>query len=149
MKYFVAGIWILIDKINIPIIQSCSWKLCDGYIQGSSGKYRDKLLHRIIAEKAGLDMSNEIDHKDGDRVNNLLSNLRPATHSQNQMNSKAYSNNTSGYKGVTWCKKLKKWQARIQINGIRNHLGYFNTAKEAYAAYCQAAKIYHREFARL
>lgn len=145
MKWFIlpAGIWILIDKINIPIVQSCGWKLThDGYIQGSNGKYRDKLLHRIIAEKAGLDVPDQIDHKDGNPRNNLLSNLRPATNIQNSQNSKINSNNTSGYKGVY----PYKGKYRAQLDG--KYLGTFDTAEKASAVRWAAAKKQHKEFAR-
>lgn len=150
MKWFLLNVGeILIDKKYIPIVQSATWRLNNcGYILGSSNKYKGKLLHRIIAEKAGLDVSDQIDHKDGNPRNNQLLNLRPATNTQNQMNSKIQSNNKSGYKGVYWCKLMQKWKARIQVNGKRIHLGYFDDPKEAHEAYCTAADQYFGEFAR-
>ena len=141
---------ILIDKKYIPVVQSTTWTLThDGYVQATSGKYKGKYLHVILAKLAGLDTSDEIDHKDCNPRNNQISNLRPATRSQNAMNCKVRSNNKSGYKGVIWRKDLQKWQAYITVNRKRIHLGFFDDPKEAYAAYCKAARKYHGEFARV
>lgn len=57
-------------------------------------------------------------------------------------------NNTSGYKGVVWFPKTKKWRARIGLNGERISLGLFSTREEAHAAYRAAAERLHGEFAR-
>lgn len=76
-------------------------------------------------------------------------NLRFANVSQNIRNSKKYSNNSSGYKGVSYDQASRKWRARIMVNGKSKHLGFFNTREEAYAAYCKAAVFYFGEFARL
>jgi HNH endonuclease/AP2 domain len=91
--------------------------------------------------------SDQIDHVNIKPSDNRWSNLREATNSQNQANKHAPSTNTSGYKGVSWHRGDKKWQARIGRN--RCHLGYFNTAEVAAAAYEQAAKVLHGEFARV
>lgn len=90
----------------------------------------------------------EVDHDNHDKTDNRISNLRDSTHSQNQHNRSAYSNNTSGYKGVSYKKANKKWFAHIRVNGKRIHLGYFFTPKDAHNAYQKAAKIYHGKFAR-
>lgn len=90
-----------------------------------------------------------VDHIDGDPHNNRLANLRLATSRQNQCNQKTRSDNTSGLKGVSWSEERQKWQTGIQVNGKRIALGRFNTKEEAYAAYCEAARRLHGEFARL
>jgi len=90
-----------------------------------------------------------VDHIDRNGLNNRRENLRLCSFSQNLMNQKRYKNNTTGYKGVSFYKALGKFMAYINFQNKRIHLGYFDTALEAYAAYCEAAKKYHGEFARL
>ena len=90
-----------------------------------------------------------IDHLDGNPHNNKFQNLRLATSRQNQCNQKRRIDNTSGLKGVTWDKSRNKWSARIQVKGKYIFLGRHKTKEEAYAAYCEAARKLHGEFARL
>ena len=89
-----------------------------------------------------------IDHIDGNRSNNKIDNLRPATTSQNNWNSKRPRKNTSGLKGVCWCKRDKKWLARVQINGKQLHLGYFNNIDDAEVAIRNARESNHGEYAK-
>lgn len=88
-----------------------------------------------------------IDHIDGDGLNNRIDNLREATHSENLRNRGATTKNTSGFKGVSWHKARRKWQAQIKTNGRKKHLGSFDTPEAAYAAYCAAAEDLHGDFA--
>lgn len=60
----------------------------------------------------------------------------------------ARSDNALGLKGVNWHKAVGKYQATIQFQGVRHHLGWYDDPNLAYAAYCEAAKFYHGEFAR-
>lgn len=92
--------------------------------------------------------ANEIDHKNGIRDANWWLNLREATHSQNMHNTGMRSNNTSGYKGVTWYSKYQKWQAQIMINKKNNNLGYFENINVAYAARIKAEKELFGDFSR-
>lgn len=110
------------------------------------------LLHRVILERMlgrSLVKGEQVDHIDLNPLNNRRSNLRLATGRQNQFNRRKYSNNTSGYKGVSFFKNLNKWVAKINDNGRLRHLGYFDTPEGAYEAYCKAAKELHGEFVRL
>lgn len=107
-------------------------------------------MHRVILErKLGRQLrGGEVtDHIDGNGLNNCRDNLRPASYMQNAHNRREYSNNSSGYKGVSWRKKEQKWGAKICIKGKQKHLGLFDTPEEAHAAYCEAAEKYHGEFA--
>lgn len=84
-----------------------------------------------------------IDHINGNKSDNRLSNLRLATNNQNQQNRPAPKNSSSHYRGVTWHKQMKKWMARICHNNKRETLGFFETAEAAYAAYkARAAQLY-------
>ena len=87
----------------------------------------------------------QVDHKDLNGLNNIWSNLREATASQNEANKGLRSTNTSGRKGVHWRDDLKKWHACIS----RIHLGYFDSKEEAAAAYAKKAEEMFGEFARV
>ena len=80
----------------------------------------------------------QMDHINRNRSDNRLENLREATRSQNQRNRLAYS----GLKGCWWHSRDRRWIARC---GTTN-LGSFHTEKEAYEAYCEAAKVKYGEF---
>jgi len=90
----------------------------------------------------------KLDHINGIKSDNRICNLRLATDSQNDYNSKIPKNNKSGYKGVHPEKRTGKWYSQIQVNKKRICLGTFDTPEEARAAYCAAAIKYHGEFAR-
>ncbi|HEX8348749.1 MAG TPA: HNH endonuclease [Hymenobacter sp.] len=73
-----------------------------------------------------------IDHEDGNRTNNVWSNLRLATGSINQINTKMHRHNTSGYRGVSWAAGNNKWTASIYQANRRINLGYFDSKEAAY-----------------
>lgn len=87
-----------------------------------------------------------IDHINGCPGDNSITNLRLATQSQNLFNSVKQSRNTSGFKGVSWHKWSKKWQASITVKGVPKHLGYFQEIEDAATAYNDAAKELHGSF---
>lgn len=89
-----------------------------------------------------------LDHRDTNKSNNAWANLRPATTSQNAMNTRRRSDNVSGFKGVCWRRAKGKWQARIKIHGSTRTLGSYDTPEAAHEAYVAAAKVVHGEFAR-
>jgi hypothetical protein len=89
-----------------------------------------------------------IDHINSNPGDNSFANLRLANNTENACNRGAPKNSTSGYKGVTWKKSKNKWNAQIQSNGVKKNLGYFDTAEDAHAAYCEASEQLHGNFAR-
>lgn len=93
----------------------------------------------------------EIDHADGNRSNNAISNLRLATRLQQNQNRRVQSNNRSGLKGAYYhaAHKGKKWRTQIKVEGKLIFLGYYRTAEEAHAAYQKAAAHHFGEFARV
>ena len=106
--------------------------------------------HRIIWElhNGPIPDGMEIDHKDVDKTNNRIDNLRLATKNNNNHNRPRFRNNVSGYKGVSWYSRGKCWAAYIAAYGTRKFLGYFDLPEEAAAAYNKAAGELHGEFAR-
>ena len=107
-------------------------------------------LHRLLAKAFIPNPEGKpyVDHIDGNKQNNDLSNLRWATYIENGRNKRIQSNNTSGYTGVTFNKEKRKYVAQIWINCKPKHLGYFHTKEEAAAAYEAAAKEAFGEFYR-
>lgn len=86
------------------------------------------------------------DHRDCNPMNNRWDNLRLATHSQNTINMPKTCRNTTGLKGVSIEKG--RFRASIKVHGKSFYLGRYDTAVEAHAAYCKAARHYHGDFAR-
>ena len=85
-----------------------------------------------------------IDHINEIKDDNRIINLRSVTNSENQQNISILKiTNTSGFRGVSWNKKIKKWAATISINGKSSHLGSFNTAEEASEVYLKAKRKFH------
>jgi hypothetical protein len=138
------------------------WKVCKarrvkvgdiaGYPQSTGYKRlkinaKDYLVHRIVFLMHKGYLPKTIDHINGDRLDNRIENLRAVTANQNQHNRKLNSNNTSGFKGVSWCKRDNKWKAAIKLEGKKINLGRFNTPEEADAVVRKAREELHGSFA--
>lgn len=102
-------------------------------------------LHHFI-----LGVKGEIDHKNGNGLDNRKSNLRPCTKHENMRNvAKAQNPKSSCYKGVSYQQGIAKWKAEITFNGRRSYLGVFVDEEKAARAYDAAAVRLFGEFARL
>lgn len=107
----------------------------------------DKLIYlHVLIMNPGK--NEEVDHINGNRLDNRRENLRICTHQQNMMNRGIQKNNTSGVIGVYYSEKYSKWHARIKVNGKYIHLGYFNNLDEAACVRKNAEEKYFNEFAR-
>lgn len=107
---------------------------------------------RVYAHRAAWAMhygewpKGQIDHRDGDGMNNRIDNLRDSTHSQNQRNQRLHVRNKTGVRGVCLCKRTGRWQALIwDGNGKRIYIGRFDTIEDAAAARKEAELKYWGE----
>ncbi len=100
-------------------------------------------LHRIIWLYCyGVFPDNEIDHINGNGLDNRLCNLRAVTNAENSKNLRVFNTNTSGVTGVVWHKHYKKWQAQIGLNGKCIFLGRYKDIKDAISAREEAEHKY-------
>ncbi len=118
----------------------------DGYtiIQIKGKKYK---AHRLAyMYMTGEWPEDEIDHWDGVPWNNVWSNLRDATRSDNCANADR-ALGESGFRGVKFDSSTRTWRARIGYGYQRQYVGAYSTAEEASIAYLAAAETVHGEFA--
>lgn len=142
------GMFATVDASDFQWLSQWKW-----YVRSTYGLFyparkidgRPVEMHRLILPaKVGL----MVDHKNGDGLDNRRANLRYATNSQNQQNRHRLVRNTSGYRGVTWHKQAKRWQAGIALDGRRYYLGLFLSPVDAARAYDAQAREFFGEFAR-
>ena len=118
--------------------------LCNGYVTISINK-RFYRAHRLAwASFHGASEFGFIDHINGDRSDNRISNLRECTVSQNQINRRQTVGSLP--RGVFWSSTRKKFLARIKLNGKSKQIGTFTSSEDAAAAYDKAASEMFGEF---
>ena len=111
---------------------------------------REHRAHRLaFLYMTGSFPEDQVDHINQIKEDNRWLNLRCATRSQNLANTKKMKTNTSGYKGVSWKKKNKKWGVKICFQNKQVHLGYFESLEDAALAYNKKALELFGEFAKL
>lgn len=111
-------------------------------------KGKPQKAHRLIFMLHYGYLPPEVDHINGDRADNRIENLRPATRSENQCNRGALASNTSGYPGVTWHKHSKAWYVRVMKDGKSKIIGYFKDLELAGLVSAEARSLYHGAYAK-
>lgn len=106
--------------------------MSNGYFHGAIG-YKSYLRHRVVWKLATGNEPDVIDHINGNRADDRISNLRSCTHADNMRNRGVASNNTSGAIGV-YARPFGRWCAQIEYDGAVENLGTFDTFEEATAA---------------
>lgn len=108
-----------------------------------NGKQGNIFMHRVIDETP---TGQYIDHINHNKLDNRKENLRRVTYSQNCMNKSLQSNNTTGYRGIHWNKKLSKWQVTICIMRKNIYLGIYEDLETAKKVRRDAEEMYFKEF---
>jgi hypothetical protein len=140
----------LVDDDDYELLSAFKWHLDgsgyasrDAQIAGKRIKVR---MHRVLT---GLECGDkrQVDHINGNRLDNRRENLRIVLQSENLLNVRRHRDNKSGFKGVSLHKPTGKWIAFIMAAGAHKYLGLFASPELAHAKYCEAAKLLHGEFA--
>lgn len=149
------------EKINYdPLTGTFTWAvsgrgIAAGKLAGSVSVYGYRVIRIFRKEVRACRLAwflshgewpdGEIDHINGNRLDDRLENLRVVDRAGNSQNkSGAQANNHScGLLGVTWNKQHRRWQSKIMANRVRYHLGYFDTPEEAHSAYMSAKSRLH------
>lgn len=146
-EIIIRGKKVIVDDNRLSEINKYKWFFdTDGYARRSV-KGRSITMHHDIIGRPVRGMV--VDHINRNKLDNRACNLRFCTISQNSMNKKLQSNNTSGYRGVYFRKSDNKWLAIIRVSGRRYYGGSFEDRISAAIAYNELAKNMHGEFAVL
>jgi len=112
-------------------------------IQGKTYK-----IHRLVYLYHHGDVPDQLDHINGDPLDNRIENLRPCDSCQNAANRRMFKSNSSGHKGVSWHVHSKRWFAYADSGKTRTNLGYFDTLEQANQAAQAAREKLHGNFAK-
>ena len=149
MKLIIGKHTVLIDKSDFARISRLSWWIQKNrnthYVQCGTTGLRGMLMHRLLLDAR---LTDQVDHRNGNGLDNRRKNLRLATRSQNCCNARRRKDATLPYRGIKLDKRDGKYHARISINGKRKHLGTFSDPISAALAFDRAAKV-RGEFAQL
>lgn len=126
----------MVDDDLYPLLAPYKWHVCyDGYakrnFRGFDSKWRIMFMHHAVA---GYPLNKkQVDHIDGNRLNNMKINLRIVTKRQNARNRVEHRKNlfSSRYVGVYWDKDLNKWRAGVTVDKKQIHLGVFLNENDA------------------
>lgn len=144
------NIFVLVDDANFEFLNQWKWFYVKNgyatrtiYIGKVNGKYKYErvYMHQLVNKTP---KGFPTDHINRNTLDNRKKNLRTAYGSINQINCKKAKNNTSGYKGILWHKRDKKWMANIRVNCKLIHLGYFTDIEEAVSCRKEAEKAYYQ-----
>jgi hypothetical protein len=144
------GAFTVVDDSDYPELSKYKWYAakCNGGLYAARRKNKNEgfklvYMHREIMNAPP---DKQVDHHDNDSLNNQRYNLRLATPTQNMANRFRPSNNTSGHKGVYWCKARNKWIAQVVIGDEKVNLGGFLKKDDAIAMRNKKAREIYGEF---
>lgn len=146
------SLYTIVDVADYEWLMQWKWWATYSQRDGKWRVVRDEWVSRrnkrilMSRQIAAISEFPEVDHDNGNTLDNRRGNLRPCTRSQNNRNKGPNKNNKTGIKGVTPVKD--RFKATIYADGILYQLGYFDSAEEAGEAYWEAAKRLHGRFAK-
>jgi hypothetical protein len=123
---------ILIDKGDLKKISMCGWHIGSGGYGLVKNKKYEGLMHHFIMGKPPKNMVT--DHINRNKLDNRKCNLRIVPHYINTRNTGNHRTNTSGFKGICWCKKDKRFKAKLSVNNKTINLGQFKDIQDAVKA---------------
>ncbi len=135
----------LIDNNDFDRINKSRWHIANGYAEAWINGQKI-YLHRFLTT---CPKEKEVDHINGNKLDNRRENLRICTHSENMHNNFKLITNKSGFKGVSWNKKYNKWESRIFFKNKQLFIGFFKNKLHATMAYDLWAKELYKDFAQL
>lgn len=147
--FFNNGGHFFIDAEDLEKVKKLTWFASKrGYpaahLPQNKGRSRQICIHRYLLDfPEGYD----VDHINGNKLDNRRSNLRICTHQENMFNQRIKSNNSTGFKGVSKNKATGRYEAYVHHSGKKHYLGLFDTPQEAAIARKQAAFTLFGEFA--
>lgn len=137
---------LLCDLEDWNQLKQYTWfKTRQGYARSDSGPGYILFHVRVLNKYKGTD----IDHINGNPLDNRKINLRVCSHRENCMNQKKCKGNTSGTPGVSWYKNTGKWKVQIVVKGHHIHLGYFDDLEDATQCRRAAEEKYFGVFRRM
>lgn len=149
MKVLVRGQYFLMENTDyLDIYKKRKWTVdANGYLRSIQTKTDKAKMFHVLVMNPPTGMV--VDHISGDKRDNRRRSLRICSNAQNCRNQRRRSNNTSGYKGVSWHKGAGKWQVHIKFDYQSRYLGLYKTVEEAARAYNVAAAAMFEEYAKL
>jgi hypothetical protein len=141
---YVKDLPVLISLSDIDLVKNRCWHISaggyvssyDGYDKNTGNRFKIAMHNLILSHPDSL----EIDHINGNRLDNRRENLRVVTHIQNKQNLTKKSKSKYGYYGVSFDKDIKKWRASIYPENKHITIGYFESPEEAALAYNKKAE---------
>jgi len=147
------GLFAMVDDEDYEMLSHYKWMACkkgSGFYAARNseigGRHTTIRMHRQILLP---DPDKEVDHINGDQLDNRRCNLRPCTRTQNRHNTRSAAGSTSKFVGVYWDSQRKAWRARVTVDGKRVHVGLFQDETEAAKARDIAATEAYGEWAWL
>lgn len=141
------GYYTIVDDEDFDALSQWKWSYSEGYaVRNERGSKPARIA--MARQLMGSPINMQVDHINGDKLDNRRINLRICTHQQNQVNKNKRRVGTSKYKGVSWYSGRGKWMAQIAHMKKLVYIGLFENEEDAALAYNFKAAELHGEFAR-